>query len=300
MNDEACDLLAVIRQNDSERMAQMTERLAAVFAAQGLETSLTASAIKARVARRHDTPTDTVYLQERHLAQAFQEVLFERTDSSERGALLEKLFGTPSKANPDDAIALQGEIRSHLMKAGKAAFVKETFVGFDHAYRLILALGGIPSYPTLADGTEPICAFETPVENLLDELKGRGIHAAEFIPIRNKPEVLGDYVREMRRAGLFVTAGTEHNTLDLVPLEPTCLKGAPIPEDIRAIFEEGACVVAAHQYLTLSGKTGFVDASGKPNAEYNTAEDRIAAFADLGARVIHRSREMFAPSDSQA
>jgi hypothetical protein len=296
MNDEACDRLAVIRQNDSARMAQMAEKMAGVFAAQGIDTGLNASAIKARVARRHDCPTDTVYLQERHLAQAFQEVMFERTDTSERPAILEKLFGTASKADPDDAVALQGEIRSYLMKTGKSAFVPETFVGFDHAYRLILALGGIPSYPTLADGNTPICAFETPVEHLIDEIKGRGITAAEFIPIRNTPEVLGDYVRAMRASGLVVTAGTEHNTLDLVPLEPTCLNGAPIPEDIRAIFEEGTCVIAAHQYLTLSGKPGFVDASGKPNSDYETAEERIAAFAKLGAEVIHRYREAHAPA----
>ncbi len=299
MDDEACDLLAVIRQSDSERMAQMTEKMASLFAAQGLETGLTASAIKGRVARRHDSPADTVYLQERHLAQAFQEVLFERTDASERSALLEKLFGTASKTDPNEGTALQGEIRSHLMKAGKAAFAEETFVGFDHAYRLILALGGIPSYPTLADGTAPICTFETPVESLIEEIQSRGIHAAEFIPIRNTPEVLGDYVRAMRRAGLVVTAGTEHNTLDLVPIEPTCLNGAPIPEDVRAIFEEGACVVAAHQYLVLSGKPGFVDASGIPNGDYSTAEERITAFAKLGAELIQRYRETFAQPDAE-
>ncbi len=299
MNDEACDLLAVIRQNDSERMAQMAEKLASLFAAQGLETGLNASAVKARIARRHDSPADTVYLQERHLAQAFQEVLFERTSTSERGPLLDKLFGKASTADADDAVGIQGEIRSHLMKAGKAAFVPETFVGFDHAYKLILALGGIPSYPTLADGNNPICAFETPVSNLVEEIKSRGITAAEFIPIRNTPEVLSDYVREMRSAGLVVTAGTEHNTLDLIPLEPTCLNGSPIPDDIRAIFEEGVCVIAAHQYLTLSGKPGFVDSSGVPNGDYESAEERIASFAKLGAQVIQRYRETFAHPNSQ-
>ena len=85
---------------------------------------------------------------------------------------------------------------------------------------------------------------------------------AEFIPVRNTPDVLARYVRAMRAAGLFVTAGTEHNTLDLLPLAPTCLGGAPIPDDIQDIFWEGACVVAAHQYLTLNGRPGFVDDRG--------------------------------------
>jgi hypothetical protein len=300
MNDEGCALLAVIRQNDSKRMAEMAAKMAEIFAANGIDTGLSASLIKGDIARRNDCPTDTVYLQERHLAQAFQEAIFEHTNSSERPAVLEKLFGTPSKADQDDAPAIQGEIRSYLMKAGKAAFVDETFVGFDHAYRLILALGGIPSYPTLADGTKPVCTFETPVESLIEEIQNRGLTAAELIPIRNTPEVLGDYVRAMRNAGLVVTAGTEHNTLDLLPIEPTCLNGAPIPDDVRAIFEEGTCVIAAHQYLTLSGKPGFVDETGKPNADYASSDERIVAFAKLGAALIHRYREEFGQPDSQA
>ncbi len=299
MNDEACERLAVIRQNDSERMDEMAEKMAAVFAAQGLETGLSASAIKAQIARRSDCPADTVYLQERHLAQAFQEAIFEHAAPSERPAILERLFGTAPKADRDDAAGIQGEIRSHLMKAGKAAFVDETFVGFDHAYRLILALGGIPSYPTLADGTSPICSFETPIESLIEAIQSRGITAAELIPIRNTPEALGDYVRAMRKAGLVVTAGTEHNTLDLLPIEPTCLKGAPVPDDVRAIFEEGTCVIAAHQYLTLSGKPGFVDAEGKPNAEYASPDERIKAFATLGAALIRRYQALYAPSENQ-
>jgi hypothetical protein len=92
----------------------------------------------------------------------------------------------------------------------------------------------------------------------------------------------------MRSAGLVVTAGTEHNTIDLLPLEPTCTKGAPIPEEIREIFWEGACVAAAHQFLSLSGECGFVDEAGNPNPDFQTAEERIEAFRGIGAAVIQR------------
>lgn len=288
---EARELLEVIRGNDSARMAGMTAKLAEVFAAAGLDTGLDEAAVKERVVRRHGCPPETVYLQERHVAQAFQEALFERIPAPERPALLGRVFGAPSKADPDDAAAVQNEIRSHLMKAGKPAFVEETFVGFGHTYRLILALGGIPCYPTLADGATPISDFEDPVEDLIAALKGRGIPCAEFIPTRNRPEVLARYVRAMRAAGLTVTAGTEHNTRDLAPIEPTCLDGQPIPEDIQEIFWEGACVVAAHQYLTLEGRTGFVDAEGRPNPAYGSDEERIAAFRQLGAAVIRAYQE---------
>jgi hypothetical protein len=95
----------------------------------------------------------------------------------------------------------------------------------------------------------------------------------------------------MRAAGLAVTAGTEHNTLDLIPIEPTCKSGVPIPDDLKQIFWEGACVAAAHQFLTLHGQRGFVDAAGNPNSAYKSVEDRIAAFARLGAAVIRKFQE---------
>ena len=286
LSDEAARLLGTIRDNDSGRMKAVTEKLAGVFAGAGIDTGLDAEAVKDRVAARHRCPRERVYLQERHVAQAFQEVLFERLPEGGRDDFLARLFGVPSKVRPDDVAGVQNEIRSHLMKAGKAAFVPDTFVDFDHAYRLVLALGGIPCYPTLADGTTPICGYEADVTALIADLKARNIPAAEFIPIRNTPEVLRRYVKAMRAAGLFVTAGTEHNTRDLLPIAPTCLDGAPIPDDIQDIFWEGACVVAAHQYLTLRGLPGFVDGAGRPNPGYASADERIAAFSQLGAAVI--------------
>jgi len=291
MSPEATELLSVIRSKDSERMARMTERLAEVFAAAGLETGLDAETVKAGVVARHGSPLATVYLQERHVAQAFQEALFAQTAPEERGAVLARIFGAPPKAGADDAAAVQNEIRSHLMKAGKSAYVEETFVGFAHAYKLILALGGIPCYPTLADGTAPLCPYEDPVDTLIANTKARNIHCAEFIPVRNSPEVLTRYVRAMRAAGLVITAGTEHNTRDMLPIEPTCVKGVPIPEEIQEIFWEGACVVAAHQVLTAQGQPGFVDAQGDPNAAYASDEARIAAFRSLGAATIQRYQE---------
>ena len=286
MDETAQKLIQTIRDNDSQRMAAMSDKLSSVFAAAGLETGLNAEGVKDRIVARHGSPRETVYLQERHVAQAFQEVLFEKVSEGERAALLERAFGVPAKSKAGDAVALQNEIRSQLLKVGKPAYVPETFVDFDHAYRLILALGGIPCYPTLADGASPITEYEATPEGLIADLQARRVPCAEFIPNRNTPEVLSRYVHAMRQAGLFVTAGTEHNTLDLLPIEPTCLNGAAIPEDVLEIFWEGACVLAAHQYLTLLGQPGFVDGAGTPNPAYPSAEARIDGFRKLGAAVL--------------
>jgi hypothetical protein len=164
--------------------------------------------------------------------------------------------------------------------------VKELFVNYPEARELILELGGIPCYPTLADGAKVICEYETPVEALIDNIFGMDVHMAELIPIRNTPEVLTDYVTKMRAAGIAVTGGTEHNTLDRIGMEPTCVGGAPVPDEVKDIFWEGACVIAAHQFLTLHGQCGYVDATGNPNPAYETADERIRDFAKLGAAVI--------------
>ena len=94
----------------------------------------------------------------------------------------------------------------------------------------------------------------------------------------------------MREAGLALTAGTEHNTLDLIAVEPFCRDG-DMPDDLRALFWEGACVVAAHQFLTLHGECGYVDGDGNPNPNYATADERIKAFAGIGAAVMRRYHE---------
>jgi hypothetical protein len=293
-NAEAQRLMSIIRGNDSKRMAEMVGKLSAVFAERGLPLNLSEGDVIQMVVDRHGSKRERVYLQERHACQAFQEAVFRGVPADQRVAKLSNVLGlngSPAKFGPDDAVKIQNEIRAHLMKTGRPAFVPETFVSFEDAYKLILELGGIPCYPTLADGVTPITWFESPVEKLIAHVKHFGFHCAEFIPIRNKPEVLSDYVKKMRAAGLVVTGGTEHNTLDLLPIEPTCVGGVPVPEDVKEIFWEGACVVAAHQFLALNGKTGFVDEKGTPNKDYANADARIAAFKKLGAAVIKRYTE---------
>jgi len=292
-NSEAQRLIGIIRKNDSTGMAAMVKKLDEIFAQRGVALNVCENDVIDMVVKRHSSPRERVYLQERHICQAFQEAFFRAVLPEQRVEKLTKVLGlsAPPKFCPSDTVKIQNEIRSQLMKAGKPAYVEETFISFPDAYKLILELGGIPCYPTLVDGTSPICPFEDPVGKLIDNVKSRNFHCAEFIAIRNSPEKLGEYVPAMRKAGLVITAGTEHNTLDLLPIEPTCLNGAPVPEDVKEIFWEGACVVAAHQFLVLNGKTGFLDGAGTPNKDYADAEARIAALKKLGAAVIKRYSE---------
>jgi len=291
MTGRAAELIATIRGNDAARMAEMADKVEAIFAAGGVATGLDAEAVIDMVVRRHGSRREAVTLQERHLAQGFQEALFDAVAPADRIARLGEILGVESAAGAGDAVEIQDEIRSHLMKAGKPAFVAETFLSFEQAYELICELGGIPCYPTLADGTDPICAYEDPVEKLIDSLKDNNIHMAEFIPIRNAPEVVSHYAKAMRAAGLVVVGGTEHNTLDLLPIEPTCQNGAAVPDDVKEFFWEGARVTAAHQFLVASGRCGYVDRRGEKNPAFADDASRIDSLASLGAAVIQRYYE---------
>jgi hypothetical protein len=288
MSPAAEKMMQQIRGQDAERMRRMVERLGEAFAVRGVAIDLSEDRIIDSIVLRCGLPRNSVCLQERHVAQAFQEAFFELVPLPERIGKLSRVLGTPSKAEPEDHVKVQHEIRAHLMKVGKPAFVSETFVSFDQAYDLILELGGIPCYPTLADGARPICAYEDPPEKLIELLRSNRIHAVEFIPNRNQPAVLERYVVAMRRAGLVVTAGTEHNTNDLIPIEPMCIGGAPVPQNVEEIFSEGTCVVAAHQFLALHGPCGYVDASGDLHPGFATHEERIRKFHGLGAALIAR------------
>jgi len=288
MAPEANETMRGIRRTDSARMAEMTSRLAGMFSRRGLDTGLDDQGVIDMVVERHGCPRRTVVLQERHVAMAFQKAFFRLVGPQDRRARLAELFGCEPKSGPEDAVGCQEEIRTHLLKAGKAAFVFEKFLDFDRAYRLVLALGGIPCYPILADGTSPICPFEQPVEKLVERLRERGIFMAELCPVRNRPEVVAEYARTLRGAGIAVLGGTEHNTLHMLPMVPVCLGGVPVPDDVKEIFWEAACVVAAHQHLIYNGRDGFVDSRGGLNPSHESDDRRIEAFREIGEAVFGR------------
>ncbi|HEY5630446.1 MAG TPA: hypothetical protein VIR16_13150 [Candidatus Limnocylindrales bacterium] len=282
---EAARIDAASRAANRARAARMTSLLRDRFAAAGVALDIDDTAIAADVAARAGVPADWVVLQERHLAMAFQQALFAAVAPDDRAARLAAAYGV-APSSVDDPGAVQGEIRSRLMRAGGPAFVEETALSFEDAYRLILEWGGIPAYPTLADGTSPLCPFEADPLELVRQLRELGIHAAELIPVRNAPETVDAYVDAFRSAGMVVTAGTEHNTPARIPVQPTARGGAPLSEATRAILYEGACVVAGHQAARAAGEPGFVDEEGRLGP--GDPEARIRRFAAIGAELIER------------
>ena len=281
-SDAAAAIAASIRSGNDERAAKMVAQLTAWFAACGLDTGLTAESIAADVAADAGVPVEWVSLQERHVARAYQQSLA-GLPPAERDAVLERAYGGPAKADPDEAVAVQGEIRSRLIKVGTPGFVAEVALSFADAYAYVLAMDGIPTYPTLADGVSPVCPFEADPSALAAELLARGIHAAELIPIRNTSACVDAYVAAFTAAGIIVMAGTEHNTADRIPLEVACTDG-PVSDGARLAFWDATCVVAAHQHLAALGRPGYVDADGLRTAV--GVEELVA----LGASLIKEER----------
>ena len=237
-------------------------------------------------------------VRERHLAKALQQALDrEFPGALEKSEALKALYGSESQTDVTDEVALQDQLRLNLLKAGKVAFVEEkaeAFLSLAGARSLILDMGGIPCYPVLVAGSkDEFTEIEQSPDSLCDELLRRGVYCAEFIPTRNDMDTLEEYVSVFRKRGVVLTAGTEHNTPRMEPMVPACGGGVELDGTLKEVFWKGACVVAAHQYLTGIGRAGYVDHQG------NRTDERSTELEAVGEAVIAYYLEDLSLSASQ-
>ncbi|MBN1131458.1 MAG: hypothetical protein JXR52_00405 [Bacteroidales bacterium] len=194
-------------------------------------------------------------VRERHIAKALRIEVEKRAKTEVQFyKLLENIYGgRPSDKQIGDIAGIEEELRSRLLKAGSPAFVAEddgAFLSLDEIIEIIRVAGGIPTYPMLLDGTGgAITEFESDMEGLIQRLRDRQITSVEFIPLRNKFDILKAYTEFFYDNGFSVTFGTEHNTSAMLPLKVTCKGGVPLDESLSRIAFNGAAVIAAHQYL---------------------------------------------------
>ena len=208
-------------------------------------------------------------IRERHLAKALRLKVYEHCANDE--TCIEKLFqelfgGKELKSKIEDFAGVENEIRGNLLKAGGAAFVPETakaFLPMQTVCDIIIAAGGIPTYPFLADDAAgKYTDFEGNLEKVAEQLTERGFHSVEFITTRNDVKLLEEYASYLYDKGFVVTFGSEHNSPAMEPIELFARHSTPLSEKLMKINYEGACVTAAHQHLTTQGLTGYVDEKG--------------------------------------
>jgi hypothetical protein len=203
-------------------------------------------------------------VRERHIAKALRElVITAYTTEEEQLHFLESLYGgKKSRTGMLKHAALENEIRSNLLKSGGPAFVEEdenSFLELKKIIKIIIKAGGIPCYPVLLDDPSGhFTEFESDPEKLYGSLKRLGIECIELIPCRNDSSILRDFVDFFHKKGFIITFGTEHNTPEMLPLTVTTRDLKPLDESLKKIAWEGACVIAAHQYLRADGRQGYV------------------------------------------
>ncbi len=242
-------------------------------------------------------------IRERHLAKALRIKVYEASQaaggaaSKEQvsaldgevaaniAALFQQLFGGKAlKSDLKDHAAVENEIRGNLLKAGGAAFVPEdpkAFLPVDKVCRIILAAGGIPTYPFLADDLKGgYTDFEGDLEKVAKTLRDRGFYSVEFISTRNDLHLLEKYAVYLYELGFLVTLGTEHNSPAMEPVLLFARHGQALSERLREINYKSACVLAAHQHLVRQGLEGYLDATGSAHV------DKREEYIKLGNQLI--------------
>ena len=208
-------------------------------------------------------------VRERHLAKAVRHLAAENYNNpDDQMSFIESLYGgKKSKTVISNPAALENEIRSNLLKAGGAAFVEEnesSFLELKKIIEIIVKAGGIPCYPVLLDDLSgKFTEFEADAEKLHASLSSLGIGCIELMPGRNDYSILSKFVEFFNMKGFVITFGTEHNTPELTPLTVTARGLTPLDDRMKRIGWEGACVIAAHQYLRAHNRQGYVLDDGK-------------------------------------
>lgn len=245
-----------VRKESQKQVRIMVDRLNNLISQVNPSLKISYEGVKNRYARE--------LVRERHLAKAVRMLAMENYSvPDEQLEFIEKLYGgKKSKSGITIPAGLENEIRSNLFKAGGAAFVPEdesSFMELEKIIKIIIKAGGIPCYPVLLDDPAgKFTEFESDREKLLSALSSLGIGCIELIPGRNDPAILKDFVEFFNERGFVITFGTEHNTPELIPLTVSARGGVPLDETLKKIAWEGACVIAAHQYLRSQRRQGFV------------------------------------------
>lgn len=226
-------------------------------------------------------------IRERHLAKALRIKLYETlgTDEAAIRGCFERLFGgKPLTSALTDEAGVENEIRGNLLKAGGAAFVPEeatAFLPMEQVCRIILAAGGIPTYPFLADDAKGgYTDFEGDLEKVARVLTERDFASVEFISTRNDLRLLETYAIYLHEQGFVVTLGSEHNTPAMEPILLTARGGEPLSDTLKRINYEGACVIAAHQHVVAQGLSGYVTPDGRCD------RSRRDEYVQLGDQLI--------------
>jgi hypothetical protein len=278
IGEDALSLLQQVQTESNIQTAEMVDKLNSFLKELNAGFSFTFDELKARYAKN--------MLRERHISKALRVAIDEKFDSKEeKKSFYKQLFsGKEVKSELNNVTGLENEIRGNLLKTGGRAFVPEdpkAFLSLEQVKEVILSGGGIPCYPVLLDDAKGnFTDYEKNKVALYEELVSKGIYSVELIPGRNTFPVLKDFVTYFRSKNFLITFGTEHNTPQLDPIKVSCSAGVELDTDLEQIGFEGACILAAHQYLVANGNEGYLNSTGSAKSS------QYDSFVELGHAVI--------------
>ena len=257
--------LAEIREGSQEQVKEMIMLINKWFNECGMPFELDYGVIKSAYAKE--------LVRERHIAKAIRETVFSSfSGDDEIIKALKTIYGNKQvAADIHQSAALENEIRNNLLKSGGIAFVPEddsAFLSLDEAIEFIIKAGGIPCYPVLLDDKSgKYTEFESDYEFMYRELTGRNIYSIELIPGRNSIKFLEPFVEYFNNKGFVITMGTEHNAPDMIPVKNDTRERLPLTDFLRTVNYQGACVLAAHQFLVSKGTEGYINKKGIADIE---------------------------------
>ena len=225
-------------------------------------------------------------VRERHVARAIREHVEDSIrEVDEMYEFYRRLFdGRALSASLNNAAAVENEIRSVILKKGGVAFVEEDSEAFPPLERIIefiLDAGGVPCYPVLLDDKDGnLTGFEGDWDRMDEILQSYNVSCLELIPARNSLEKLEEFVDFFQKKRYIINFGTEHNTPELFPITVKVEKDRDLTPALKQVSWEGACALAAHQYLVARDREGLINGNGITDV-YNRRY-----YTDLGNAVI--------------
>ena len=259
LSESKAKILQTVAEESNNQVAKMIDLVNAWLEKQGIDFRLSVDEIMENQAES--------LLRERHVAKMVRLKLEElASDDKEYDEMLQKVYGgVASSKSRSDIAGVEDELRSKLLKSGAPAFVPEdvkAFLPLEEIVAIIRDAGGIPTYPMLLDGAgEQMTEFEDEKESLLKVLQSRGFNSIEFIPLRNKIDILRDYAEFFYENGFMISFGTEHNTTAMIPLEVSAKGQEALDDNLLQISFKGAACVAAHQFLVSREGAGYTPQS---------------------------------------
>ncbi len=267
------DKYSAARDAEQNRMKEMIEMANRYFRGIGLDAEISYEEIRSSLSKKIVTV--------RHIARSIRIKIYRNSeDEKARLSLFRKLYaGKDPAARMGDEAAVENEIRSRLLRPGGGAWVDEdpeAALSLNEMVQIVLQAGGIPCYPILLDDTNnQACPFESNKTMLADFLLQHGIGCVEFTPSRNDLKMLTEYTRFFHEKGFLVIAGTGTQSPRISSLKVLGRNGLEIPTDLMALFREGACVLAAHQYLRARSQKSPLAGGGIITSETRTEMSRL-------------------------